>query len=158
MNNEILHIIEQLRDAFEGDPWYGRSLKALLSEVNEDIAFERPSGQHSILELVWHMVNWRAFTVACIAKDGTKPLSSFEENDWQVLDHADKSLWQKGLKDLYQSQEELVQLLQGLQDSILEETVPDRNYNFRKLFDGIVQHDVYHLGQIAYLTKLLKHQ
>ena len=154
MNYEILHIAGQLKDAFEGEPWYGRSVTELLKEVNEDIVFEKPSGQHSILELVWHMVNWRAFTIACLTKEDAKPGSYFEENDWRVLDHADRALWQEGLQQLFGTQEKLIQLLQGLQDSILEDTVPHRNYNFRKLLYGIVQHDVYHIGQIAYLTKM----
>jgi len=49
-----------------------------------------------------------------------------------------------------------VEVLQQQQDSLLIERVPERDYNFRKLLYGIVQHDIYHLGQIAYITKLLK--
>ena len=52
MNREILFIVEQLKDAYEGDPWFGRNLKALLSEVDEQTAFVKLKGQHSILELL----------------------------------------------------------------------------------------------------------
>ena len=57
MNPEILQIAEQMKDAYEGDPWFGRNAKTLLSEISEEMAMQKPSGQHSILELVWHMVN-----------------------------------------------------------------------------------------------------
>ena len=39
--------------------------------------------------------------------------------------------------------------------SILEQNVRERTYNYRKLITGIIQHDIYHLGQIAFITKAL---
>lgn len=63
MNTEILQIGAQLKNTFEGDPWFGRSVKSLLKGVNESIVFEKPNGQHSILELLWHMITWREFTL-----------------------------------------------------------------------------------------------
>lgn len=156
MNQEILLIVEQLKDSFEGDPWFGRPVTELLKEVQEEIAFEKPSGQHSLLEFLWHVVLWREFTISRLEKDNDQPISYFDENDWRVLDHSDKTLWQKGLQQLHQTQEKLIELLQELGDEILEEVVPGREYNFRKLLYGLIHHDIYHLGQIAYLTKLLK--
>ena len=35
MNKEILQISSLLKDSFSGDPWYGRSVKSLLKDVNE---------------------------------------------------------------------------------------------------------------------------
>ncbi len=39
-------------------------------------------------------------------------------------------------------------------DSILEDPVPGRNHNFRFLIEGMIQHDIYHLGQIGLMAKL----
>ncbi len=33
MNKEILFLAAQLKDAYEGEPWFGRNVKELLSEV-----------------------------------------------------------------------------------------------------------------------------
>lgn len=63
MNREILLIAEQLKEAYEGEPWFGRSLKEILSEIDEGVAFEKPNGQHSILELLWHMITWKEFVI-----------------------------------------------------------------------------------------------
>ncbi len=41
MNKEILFIAEQLKDVYEGDPWFGRNMQDLLGEVNEENAFEK---------------------------------------------------------------------------------------------------------------------
>ena len=156
MNKEMQYIAEQLKDAYEGDPWFGRNALALLAEVNEQTAFERPNGQHSIVELVWHMITWRAFTISRFTKEEGKDLHYFEDRDWRELDHSDKSLWQQGLQRLQQTQDELIEILQKQKDELLDQNVEERNYNYKKLLYGIVQHDIYHLGQIAYINKLLK--
>jgi uncharacterized damage-inducible protein DinB len=65
-------------------------------------------------------------------------------------------LWQEGLQKLQQSQDELLRLLAQKDDALLEQNVSGRTYNYRKLISGIIQHDIYHLGQIAFITKALK--
>jgi uncharacterized damage-inducible protein DinB len=152
---EINSLIEQLIDTWEGEPWFGRNAKALLSEVNEQAAFVKLNGQHSILELVWHMCNWREFAISHLAPSG-KNLAYFEEADWRELDHKDNTLWAAGLKQLNETQEELLRLLEQKDDALLDQHVNERQYSFRKLLTGIIQHDVYHLGQIAFITKALK--
>ena len=153
MNTAIASISHQLEDAYNGDPWFGRSVKALLSDVNEQAAFIQPAGQHSILQLVYHMINWRSFTINSLKP--TKPVSVYDDNDWQHFDHNDKALWPEGLQQLEATQQELVTLLQHKDDSILTSIVPGRKYDFRCLLNGLVQHDIYHAGQIAYVNKLL---
>ncbi len=153
---EISLISQQLQETYEGDPWFGRSAKALLAEVSEDIAFIKPQGQHSLLELLWHMITWREFTISRLQKDNAQPLQYFEENDWRTLNHSDSSLWQKGLQRLAETQSALTDALQNEQDDILNKNVQGRTYTFRKLLHGIIQHDIYHLGQVAYIVKLLR--
>ena len=155
MNKEILRIVDQLNDVYEGDPWFGRSIKSILAEIGEQIAFEKPADQHSIIELLWHMINWREFTINNLDPASGKTLSYFEKNDWIELDHSDKSLFQKALDKIKQTQEHLVNLLKLQQDELLDKKIGERNYNFRKLLYGIIQHDIYHLGQIIYIKKLL---
>lgn len=155
MNKEMQYIARQITDAYEGDPWFGRNAKALLSEVNEQTAFEKPNGQHSMVELVWHMVNWREFVISRFTKDSTKDITYFEVNDWRALDHSDKALLQQGLQRLHQTQAELLEVIGNESDALLDKNVEERSYTFRKLLHGILQHDIYHLGQIAYLQKLL---
>jgi uncharacterized damage-inducible protein DinB len=156
MNKEILFLIAQLKDAYEGEPWFGRNAKELLSEITEDIAFQKPSEEHSNLELVYHMITWREFTISRLQALPGKDMNYFEQNDWQKLDHSNKALWQQGLNRLQETQNELISLLEKQEESLLEKSVSERTYNFRKLLHGLVQHDIYHLGQIAYIKKMLQ--
>jgi uncharacterized damage-inducible protein DinB len=156
MNKEILTIVNQLKEAYEGDPWWGRSAGILLGEVNEQIAVEKPAGQHSILELVWHMINWKEFAISRIHEIDGKDLHYFESNDWRHLDHMHKSLWHQGVERLHYVHNELLDVLERQEDALLDQDVSERGYTFRKLFNGVLQHDIYHLGQIAYIVKLVR--
>src|SRR4051794_2732035 len=102
MNREILLIAEQMKDVYEGEPWFGRNAKSLLGDVDEKIAFAKPSGQHSILELLWHMITWKEFTISRLRSNATNDLNYFEVNDWRQLDHTDKSLLKKSLERFHQ--------------------------------------------------------
>ena len=155
-NQEIANLIGQLKDAYEGDPWFGRAAIKLLAEVNEKTAYQKPAGQHSIVELIWHMITWREFTIDRLQHSPQMQLVYFEEMDWRELDQNDMTLWNQGLERLAETQAQLLALLEEHTDELLDKKVAERNYNFRKLLYGIIQHDIYHLGQIAYLQKLLK--
>ncbi len=156
MNKEMLYIAEQIKETYEGDPWFGRNANSLLAEVNEQAAFEKPNGQHSIVELVWHMITWREFTISRFKKEEAKDLHYFEAHDWRKLDHNNKGLWQEGLQRLHETQKELIEIVQTQKDEWLEQNVEERKYNFRKLLNGVLQHDIYHMGQVAYVKKLLE--
>jgi uncharacterized damage-inducible protein DinB len=155
MNREILLIAEQIKDSYEGEPWFGRSIKEILSEIDQSIVFERPANQHSILELLWHMITWKEFTISRLRNENDKSLQSFENMDWRPLDHSDKTLWRQGLHRFAELHNELVEVMQQQKDELLSKKINEKNYDFRKLLNGVVQHDIYHLGQIAYLKKLL---
>lgn len=155
---EIERLIEQLKDAYEGDPWFGRNARLLLEEVDEATAFVKLNGQHSILELVWHMCNWREFAISFMQPSSDENLKHFEELDWREMDHDNRSLWQEGLEKLERTQRDLISLLQQQEDVILDKNVRERTYNYRKLITGIIQHDIYHLGQIAFITKQMKNK
>lgn len=156
MNKEILAIVDQLKDSYQGDPWWGRNANTLLGEVDEKFAVEKPSGQHSILELVWHMINWKEFAISRLHEIDGKDLHYFESNDWRHLDHAHKSLWHQGVERLHYVHNELINLLEQQTDELLDKNVAERGYTYRKLFNGILQHDIYHLGQIAYIVKMVR--
>ena len=154
MNNELKMYAAQLNENFAGEPWFGRNIQAILKEINEEIASQKLNGQHSILELLYHMINWRLFTINRLEKS-TATVKSFEKNDWQVLDHQDKSLWQKGIDQLNDTQQRLLNLINTMKDEDLQSPVHERDYENRTLIIGIIQHDIYHLGQIAYIKKML---
>jgi hypothetical protein len=60
------------------------------------------------------------------------------------------------LKSLfYESTITLINTLEDQDDTYLETRFLDTDYNFHYLIEGIIQHDLYHLGQIGITIKLL---
>ncbi len=158
MKNEIQNVIDACKETYAGDPWFGRSAKKILSEITAEESLQKPNGQHSILELLYHMINWREFTISRLQPEKGKNSDYFGKNDWVDLDHNDKTLWKSGLKHLEKTQKELLKLIELLEEEKLTKIVPERKYDFSYLLHGVVQHDIYHIGQIAYAKKMLNRE
>jgi hypothetical protein len=57
--------------------------------------------------------------------------------------------WSSATNQLFQTGERLAKAIEGVTDERLHETTPERKYSFYYLFHSIVQHSLYHAGQIA---------
>jgi len=155
MTTELHRIISLLQSTFEGDPWHGPSVQATLKNITSGQASARPlQACHTIHELVSHMTAWRTFTREKLSGhreyDITKP-----EQDWPTTVNDSEKAWEQTLLNLDISQQQLLEELAKVTDDKLRETVPGRKYDFYFLLHGIIQHDLYHLGQIAMLKKSL---
>jgi uncharacterized damage-inducible protein DinB len=155
MNKEIQTIVSELQNVNSGEPWFGRAVYEILDEVEPTTAFMKPNNtEHSQIELLYHMITWSEFTLARIEKDQIRDMAAFEKLDWRKID-ASKHSWIKGLAIFKSVNKKIIDSLQKKTDDFLEEKVDYRKYNFRFLINGLIQHHIYHLGQIAYLRKLL---
>jgi uncharacterized damage-inducible protein DinB len=155
MNKEIQSIICNLENTLDGEPWFGRPVYALLREIDSSTVFKKPSkDSHSLIELLYHMLTWTEFTLRRIEKDESLDLAAFEKTDWREIDPAIHS-WDDALAAYIAAHQQIIALLQTKEDSFLREIVDYRQYNFRFLLNGLIQHNIYHAGQIAYLNKLL---
>jgi len=57
------------------------------------------------------------------------------------------------ITQLEQSQKKLLEAIQFFPEASLSNPVPGRQYSFSHMLYGILQHDVYHLGQIALIRR-----
>ncbi|MGZ8511343.1 MAG: DinB family protein [Chitinophagaceae bacterium] len=155
MNKEIQSIIRNLENTLDGEPWYGRPVYAMLREVDSSIAFKKPTaGSHSLMDLLYHMLTWAEFTLKRIEKDPINDLAAFEKIDWREID-SDIDDWNEGIAAFIAAHQQIIALLQTKDDTFLNEIVDYRQYNFRFLLNGLIQHNIYHAGQVAYVLKLL---
>jgi hypothetical protein len=154
MNFECLRIADQLRRAFTGDAWHGPSLRELLAGIPAEQARARPiAAAHSIWELVLHIDLY--VRLALDATQGTVMPELFGTGkDWPAAQNG-SAAWAIASDRLFQGGEHLAQTIEGFADARLQDTVPGREYDFYHLFHGIVQHSLYHGGQIALLKKAL---
>ncbi|MBI5859044.1 MAG: DinB family protein [Sphingobacteriales bacterium] len=155
MNKEVQSIIKNLENTLSGQPWFGRAVYELLDEIDETKVSIKPNDkEHSLLELLWHMNTWADFVLAHLENKTPEEVSSIEANDWRVID-PQKHTWEKGIAELKAIHKEIISLLNEKDDSFLKEMVPGRQFNFRFMLNGLIQHNIYHAGQIAYLKKML---
>jgi uncharacterized damage-inducible protein DinB len=155
MNKEIKSIITNLEKVTTGQPWYGRSVYEMLDEIDPAIVYKKPNKQHSLAELLYHMITWADFTLHRIMGDKEKDMAAFEELDWREIDPTVHT-WQKGLAEFKAIHEKIIELLNEKDDEFLKGIVDYRKYNFRFLLNGLIQHNIYHIGQVAYVKKLLQ--
>ncbi len=155
MNKEILYIIKNLETVLDGQPWYGRSVYSILEEVNTDKVYQKPNGNgHSLIELLYHTLTWAGFVLEAVKEKKEKGVDYFENRDWIEINPSTHT-WQDGLAKLKETHRELVLLLQTKEDDFLKEMVEGRKYNKHFMLNGLIQHNIYHLGQIAYISKYL---
>jgi len=155
MKTEIQSILQHLENVNNGEPWFGRSVYAILGEIDPAKAFIKPNGsEHSLIELVYHINTWAGFAQKRIEKDKENDLASFEKLDWREIDPSVHG-WEEALGEYRTIQDKITALLKEKDDAFLDEKVDYRNYNFRFLLNGLIEHTIYHLGQIAYINKLL---
>lgn len=158
-NTECLRIADQLRRAFAGDAWHGPSLRDLLTDLNHQEANARPILEaHSIWELTMHIGVW---TRAALASMNGVPMPPFTERmppeqNWPVIADGGATAWKAAVESMLSAGSELAGRVECWGDQRLGETVPGREYSFYNLLHGIVQHSLYHAGQVALLKKALR--
>lgn len=146
-----------LRALFSGQPWFGDSMHDILDGLSWQQANAQPlTDGRSIHRLVLHVIAWHEFTLDALAG---KP---FPEIEWggpidfpPVPD--DEIGWQNTLARLAETQIQLLDFYENRLDGrLLRRRVAGRKYDFRFLLSGLIQHDVYHFGQIGFLKRAVE--
>ena len=149
-----------MREVHGGLIWAGTSYNKRLSQLNENKLFVRPlPSVHSIAEIIAHIISWRKDTILKI-KSGRGELNDSNPNNWRLNDDLKSSGWEKIREEDNNTLLELFQLLQDKDDTFLNELYYDPefkgNYPYSFVLEGMLHHDIYHLGQIGLVIKLLK--
>jgi uncharacterized damage-inducible protein DinB len=155
MNKETRYIIKTFESTLTGQPWFGRSVYALIADIDESKIHTRPNTEsHSLIELLWHMNTWAEFTLGALENRTVEDLKDIEANDWRQI-NPEIHTWKKGIEQLKAMHENIIKILtKKTDDNFLKAIVPNREYNFRFLLNGLIQHNIYHAGQMAYLKKI----
>ena len=151
MGNEVAFIVDQLRRSLAGGAWHGPSLLELLADVDQETSDRRPPhGGHTIREIVLHVRSWQAAALRAVEGSEMPSIDQPWDGDWPQSGQ----LWRETKADLERTSQALADAVAAIPEAMLEQPVPGRDaYNFRFLLHGIVQHNLYHAGQIALLKK-----
>jgi hypothetical protein len=76
--------------------------------------------------------------------------------DWQEINYSDKNLWNDALSEFEKIHNMLISELNNFKEDLLDNPAPLRNYSYGFMLAGVIQHDMYHLGQISLIKSMLK--
>ncbi|MGK2861040.1 MAG: hypothetical protein ACSLE0_03860 [Chitinophagaceae bacterium] len=64
MKKEINACISEFESIYNGEPFYGKPLMAIVSKVDPDTVFQKPAPTaHSVYEITRHLFAWRDLLV-----------------------------------------------------------------------------------------------
>lgn len=151
MTSETERIADQLHRAYAGHAWHGPALRQLLRGVTPRQAAARPLRRaHTIWELVLHITAWKG---AVLRRMQGKALSLSGAKNFPPMPKATAANWKSSLAALQGAQEGLRRAVAALPEKRLKQIVPGKRYTLYFMLHGLVQHDLYHAGQVALLKK-----
>jgi uncharacterized damage-inducible protein DinB len=157
--SETARIADQLRRAHAGEAWHGPSLQELLTNVSAEEAAARPvDGVHTIWEIVLHVICWER--VSRRRMNGELIVDVDAAEDWPPVPESggtvSEGAWHEAKVELEQESSRLLGAISEFEEERLSEQVPGKTDTFYKLLHGVIQHDLYHAGQIALLKKTVR--
>jgi uncharacterized damage-inducible protein DinB len=151
MNNEVHSLIRRLEELYNGKNWVAVGAEPVLDDIEPGSALEhKVSGRHSALEVLQHINAWRTFLLRKL--QGETDFDLTPETDWISNKKLSPELWQDTVLEFKSLHIRIIEELQQLDDSALDQMVGKRRYDLRRLINGIIQHDYYHFGQIVLLS------
>jgi uncharacterized damage-inducible protein DinB len=148
---ESARIADQLRRAFDGSAWHGPALLELLKGVCAATAAAKPLPNiHSIWELVLHVAAWDGAVHRRLAGEQFRVSAA---QNFPRVPKPTETAWREALVQAKRTHDALVKTVAALPDARLRDRVPGKRYDFYHMLHGLVQHELYHAGQIAILKK-----
>ncbi|TXN38140.1 DinB family protein [Flagellimonas hymeniacidonis] len=156
----IENIIQQYQEVQNGKLWIGSTFTSKLNQVDESMVFIRPiTGLHSIAEIISHLTLWRKETILKIETGEGSKTDDCEEN-WLSNDKLELLGWPYIKSEYDKTLITLIDLLKSKDDNFLNEEYFDTdfkgNYTYSFVINGMLHHDIYHLGQLGIIIKYLK--
>jgi uncharacterized damage-inducible protein DinB len=149
--NETQRIADAYHAVTIKGAWYGPTLAELIAKISlEDATTPPVPGAHTISALLQHLLLWNErVRNACAGH----PMPRWEaEKEW-----AEPPIpWNELVARWNQSRDGLEEKIRNFPVADLGKQVPGRTYPYETLLPGIVQHTIYHSGQMAMVWSLLR--
>jgi len=145
-------IINELQTVFDGDPWYGNSIMKTLNNVDKKNINNTYKSSGNLAQILEHILAWRNYTLEMLKGNFSYKIEIDSVEDWNKDKTYTVEDWQELVSRLKQNQTAIIELVENTTEEDLEKQLPGKKYNLKQLLQSSMQHDLYHLGQIALLN------
>jgi len=150
---ESKRISNLYQSIYDGEPWLEVTLANTLKNVNAQQAYMKiHPNLNTIWEIVNHLIQWRRNILQRV--QGETVITPDHNYFVPVIDPSEVA-WAQSLQNLAKSQEQWNAFLNDFDDAHFEKIYANNNHTYYEHIHGIIQHDIYHLGQIVILKKLI---
>ena len=149
---EINRTLKHYDSVLNGEPWHGDAIWQILNSISAGSAAARPPFEgHTIWEIVMHMTFWE-----CVA---TKRLRGeraglVEELNFPGMPAPTEENWQRTLEEFRSANRAFRDAFAQLDAARLDELTAAGKRSYFDEAHGVMEHDIYHAGQIALLSKI----
>jgi uncharacterized damage-inducible protein DinB len=147
--SETERIWNQLQRSFEGNEAWSAALRDLLAEVTAAGGGTSDRRGASIWELLLHTTAHER--VACRRLAGESVASLPDALGWPKPQAASADAWLRARLEFGEARRALRQAVAAFPEARLAEPVPGREYTHYVMLHGVVEHALYHAGQIEML-------
>lgn len=146
---ETHRIADLLTRAIWGEAWHGPGFHEILADVSAGQALAKPiPNAHNIWELALHITAWTDIVAKRLIG------APWEQDEpWPEVQETGQAAWEAACTGAEQSHDRLAALVRTLDEARLAEQMPGDPPLIYIQLHGVIQHSLYHLGQIALLKK-----
>ena len=149
--SEVERILKHYDAVLAGDAWHGDPVWQVLGGISAQQAAARPlPSAHTIWEIVMHMAFWEGVVTQRL---GGSRAGVVEELNFPAMPAVSEENWRRTLDDFRASNRSFRDALAKLDPAQLNDLTAAGKRTYYGEAHGIIEHHVYHLGQITLLMK-----
>jgi uncharacterized damage-inducible protein DinB len=135
-------LLEQLRSTHDKKDWFVDGDTAVAGLTPEQASWRDGKGNHSVGQLLYHLVFWNQRTLARLKGE---PPSKFSGNNEETFDTFDAKRWNETIRQYDEVMTELEKLVENASETQLKSWATD--------LEHIGAHNAYHIGEIVYVRR-----
>jgi uncharacterized damage-inducible protein DinB len=135
-------LLEQLRSTHDKKEWFVDGDTAVAGLTPEQASWRDGKGNHSVGQLLYHLVFWNQRTLARLKGE---PASKFSGNNEETFDTFDAKRWSETIRQYDEGMGELEKLVENASETQLKSWATD--------LEHIAAHNAYHIGEIVYVRR-----
>ena len=153
-NGNIKKLIFQFENVFTGIPYFGAPLLTAIGNITYDKSNNSINNGNTIAQILKHIITWRNYAIEHVKGNSEYDIKIGSDTDWSRITINNQQEWEDLIQLFKDSQTTIIQLVNNKQDDWLSSKLKGKEFSFNYMLKGIIQHDIYHFGQINLLKNV----